>query len=148
MYSYTHPNHHIASKGFVALRPRWTEGYREDLEADHNHSTETPVLRADRLQGPGPGRRTDPGPGQDPLTEDSEGTVEVPEDLRTGPDLGPEDQTTEVLLVLGVADPVPDQDLAMAGSKVLGTEDQVDLRAGGDTAQDQTPGQIIISHLV
>ena len=79
---------------------------------------------------------------------DSEGTVEVPEDLRTGPGRDPEDRTMEVLLVLGVADPVPDQDLAMAGSKVLGTEDQVDLRAGGDTAQDQTPGQIIISHLV
>ena len=143
MYSYTHPNHHIASQGIVALRPRWTEGYREDLEADHNHSTETPVLRADRLQGPGPGRRrTDPGQGQDPRMEDSEGTVEVPEDHRTGPDLGPEDRTTEVLLVLGVADRVPDQDPAMAGSKVLGTEDQVDLRAGGDTAQDQTPGQI------
>ena len=130
MYSYTNPNHHIASQGIVALRPRWTEGYREDLEADHNHSTETPVLRAGRLQGPGPGRRIDPGQGQDPLTEDSEGTVEVPDDLLTGPDLGPEDRTTEVLLVLGVADPVPDQDLAMAGSKVLGTEDQVDLRAG------------------
>ena len=74
--------------------------------------------------------------------EDSEGTVEVPEDHRTDPDLGPEDLTTEVLLVLGVADPVPDQDPAMAGSKVQGTEDQVNLRAGGDTAQDQTPGKI------
>ena len=66
--------------------------------------------------------------------------MEVPEDHRIGPDQDQEDLTTEVLLVLGVADPVPDQDLAMAGSKVLGTEDQVDLRAGGDTAQDQTQG--------
>ena len=146
MYSsYTQTNH-IASQGIVALRPRWTEGYHEGLEADHNHSTETRVLRADSLQGPGPGRRIDPGPGQDPRTVGSEGTVEVPEDRRIGPGRDPEDRTTEVLLVQEVADPAHDPDPAMAGSKDLDTEDQGDLRAGRDTAQDQTPGKLIISH--
>ena len=145
MYSsYTQTNH-IASQGIVALRPRWTEGYHEGLEADHNHSTETPVLRADRLQGPGPGRRIDPGPGQDPRRVGSEGTVEVLGDRRTGPGRDPEDRTTEVLLVPEVADPLPDQDPAMAGSKDLDTEDQGDLRAGRDTAPDQTTGKIILS---
>ena len=146
MYSsYTHTNH-IASQGIVALRPRWTEGYHEGLEADHNHSTETPVLRADRLKGLDPGRCIDPGPGQDPRRVGSEGTVEVLGDRRTGPGRDPEDRTTEVLLVPEVADPLPDQDPAMAGSKDLATEDQGDLRAGRDTAQDQTPGKLIISH--
>ena len=72
--------------------------------------------------------------------------MEVLGDRRTGPGRDPEDRTTEVLLVPEVADPLPDQDPAMAGSKDLDTEDQGDLRAGRDTAQDQTPGKLIISH--